>query len=337
MTWVALLLADPSPCLRWLVLRHLLHLPEDDPEVRELAELRLSDPRVTDLLVMQQLDGSWGSIKETGIALHRLGYLGFAPDFEPIRRGAEYLFSRQKEDGCWALIDEDDMDGRQPVYSMRPQQTAFPLRGLAGCGYATDVRAERAYEWLLAHRLADGAWHTGLASGVFGYVAGYRRLPHSRWGCRSSTTSALICLALHPQRRYAPETQRALDHLLGRETRERNSLGFDLARLLGAEPVRGFTTFYGRFDLAFLLRISYLVGAQTSDARVADLIDDLRQWQGEYGLWDYQPKPQLSRWLTFDLLCSLQGIESNSSSAIPWVSTEPRTPFQSYPKKIRRF
>jgi hypothetical protein len=37
MTWAALLLADPSPCLRQLVLRELLYRPEGDPEVSELT------------------------------------------------------------------------------------------------------------------------------------------------------------------------------------------------------------------------------------------------------------------------------------------------------------
>jgi hypothetical protein len=44
---------------------------------------------------------------------------------------------------------------------MVPLQTALPLRALAMCGYATDPRAERAYAWLLAQRLEDGAWPTG--------------------------------------------------------------------------------------------------------------------------------------------------------------------------------
>ena len=113
--------------------------------------------------------------------------------------------------------------------------------------------AERAYDWLLAQRLPDGAWPTGIASGVYGYVAGYRRLAHSRWGCRSNTTGALICLALHPQRRRSDAARRALDLLLGRETRDEASLGFEVARLVGAEPARGFLTFFARFDLAQVL------------------------------------------------------------------------------------
>ena len=39
MTWAPLLLADPSPCLRWLVLTQLLARGEDDPEVRGVGRL----------------------------------------------------------------------------------------------------------------------------------------------------------------------------------------------------------------------------------------------------------------------------------------------------------
>ena len=69
---------------------------------------------------------------------------------------------------------------------MIPLQTALPLRGLAAVGAAEEPFCERAYEWLLAQRLEDGAWPSGLASGVHGYVAGYRRLTgpaplYGRW------------------------------------------------------------------------------------------------------------------------------------------------------------
>ena len=40
MTWLPLLLADRSPCLRVLVLRDLMKRPKDDSEVQELMELR---------------------------------------------------------------------------------------------------------------------------------------------------------------------------------------------------------------------------------------------------------------------------------------------------------
>jgi len=344
MTWAPLLLADPSPSLRLLVLRHLMRRADDDPEVRELVMLRESDPLVAELIEAQGPDGSWkgsdaeelgrgGDILTTARALTRLGYLGFGPEHPAVRQGAEYLFAHRRADGSWALPEGREATEEGKGYSMMPLQTAMPLRGLAACSYASDPRAERAYEWLLAQRLPDGAWPTGIASGVYGYVGGYRRLAHSRWGCRSNTTGALICLALHPQRRTSAEARRALDLLLGRETRESHTLGFEVARMIGAEPARGFITYFARFDLGLILDLCWRIGATREDERVAEMIEFVLGLQGPYGLWEYAPRPQVSRWVTFDLLRSLSQLDKASD----WLSLEPRTPFRSYPKRIRRF
>jgi len=341
MTWAPLLLADPSPALRLLVLQELLGRPADDPEVVELTGLREQDPLIADLLALQQEDGSWQPAAlwpqaqpahSTALALARLGYLGLGSDHPAVQRGAAYLFAVQQDDGSWPLQPLVDGITGKEGYTMVPLQTALPLRGLATCGQATDPRAERAYDWLLSQRLDDGAWPTGIVGGNYGRVAGYRRLAHSRWGCRSNTTGALLCLAHHPRRRSGPEARRALDLLLGRETRESYALGFEVARLLGAEPARGFLTHYARFDLALLLDLCARVGAALHDDRVADLAAHIRGLQGSYGLWEYVPRPQVSRWVTFDLLHSLSQLDENGD----WLSLEPRTPFQPYPKRPRR-
>jgi len=344
MTRIPLLLADPSPCLRILVLRELLHRKEDDPEVRELAELRGSDPLVADVLALQSTDGSWrgsaisgfspgGKVQTTSQALMRLGYLGLDSDHEAVRMGAEFIFSRQRKDGSWDLRGERGEKDEAEGYSMVPLRTAIPLLGVVHCGYALDPRAERAYDWLCAQRLQDGAWPTGIASGNYGYVAGYRRLAHSRWGCRSNTTGALSCLALHPKRRKGPEARRALDLLLGRETRERHTLGFNVARMIGVEPSRGFITYYARFDLAQVIDLCWRLGASMEDQRIAEMVEFIRGSQGPYGLWEYTPRPQASRWVTFDILRSLSRLDE----AVDWFSLEPRTPFRPYPKRERRY
>jgi hypothetical protein len=348
LTWVPLLLADRSPCLRLRVLRDLLGRPDDDPEVVELAAVVETDPLVRELVAAQQDDGSWsltalgtagGPVLRTAQALARLGTLGLPPAHPTVRRGAAYLFGQQGADGSWPLpLARQEADDTGD-YDMMPLQTALPLRGLAAAGFATDPRAERAYDWLLAQRLDDGAWPTGLASGDYRYVAGYRRLPHSRWGCRSNTTGALLCLALHPERRRSPEARRALDLLLGRETREAYAVGFEIARLIGAEPVRGFLTTYARYDLGLLAFLCARIGAGRDDERVASLVDDLRALQGPFGLWQYAARPQASRWVTLDLLLSLSAIDAGDASGIAgdWVSLEPRTPFAPYPRERRRY
>jgi len=342
MTWLPLLLADRSPCLRRLVLRDLMGRPPEDPELRELEGHVEGDPLAAELVAAQNPDGSWslpalgnagGEIQRTATALARLGLLGLPAAHPAIRRGADYLFSQQREDGAWPLPEARREGEEREGYSLIPLQTAIPLRGLAAAGYAEDPRSERAYDWLCAQRLEDGAWPTGIASGVYGGVAGYRRLAHSRWGCRSNTTGALLCLALHPTRRHGPEARRALDLLLGRETREAYALGYEVARLLGAEPVRGLLTTFARFDLALLAWLCARTGAGTGDPRVAALVADLRAMQGPYGLWEYAARPQASRWVTLDLLRSLNTIDAEGE----WIGTEPRTPFAPYRHERPRY
>lgn len=345
MTWAPLLLADPSPCLRLLVLRELLGRPADDPEVVELTALRTTDPLVATLQQQQNGDGSWPSaegnpLRATIQALLRLGYLGFGPADSMVQQGAAYLFSQQQADGAWSLAQmrsggNDTAGEDNEGYSMISLQTALPLRALAACGLATDPRAERAYTWLLDQRLADGAWPTGRAAGNYGYVAGYRRIAHSRWGCRANTTGALLCLAHHPERRHGPDAQRALDLLLGRETEEGYTLGFEIARLVGAERVRGFITYYARYDVGMMLNLAWRTGATIADGRLHDLVDFVRRSQGAYGLWSYATQPQVARWVTFDLLRSLIHLDQTAGS--DWLSLEPRTPFRTYARPKRRY
>lgn len=335
------LLADRSPCLRVLVLRDLLGRSDDDRELAELEAMREDDPLVTGLVRLQSAEGQWTvgdgawrshshPLMMTSMAMTRLGYLGFGREHPVLSNAAEFLFSKQRKDGAWPMPrGGDDAEG----VTEAPLQTAMVLRGLAYAGFATDPRSERAYDWLLARRLEDGAWPTGKTRGNFRRVAGYRRLAHSTLGCRSNTTAALQCLALHPERRMSEPARRGLDLLLGRETRDKEAFGFEIARLLGAQPVRGFVSFFARFDVSLVLDLCARIGADREDQRVANLIDFATDLRGPYGLWSYAAQPQCDRWLTFDVLRSLARLDEETE----WVPTEPRTPFQPYRARRKRF
>jgi hypothetical protein len=323
------------------VLIDLLGRPAEDDEAVELGSMIGDDPLISGVLRLQRANGSWhglgqgaseDAVRNTYIALTRLGFAGLDSDHPAIRGGADYLFSQQLVDGSWPL-PQDDSDEEERGYSLIPLQTALPLASLARCGFAEDPRAEKAYDWLLRHRLDDGAWPTGLASGNFGRVAGYRRIAHSRWGCRSNTTGVLTCFAYHPTRRSSKEARRALDLLLGRDTRDAHVLGFEVARSIGAEENRGFLTFYARFDIGQILDLSWRSGASVEDNRIAAFVEFVMSLRGRHGLWDYRSKPQASRWVSYDLLRSICRLEDSTD----WQSAEPTTPFQAYPTKHKRF
>ena len=346
MTWAPLLLTDPSPNLRILVLRELLNRPDDDEEVQELLLLREKDPIVESLIKTQLPDGSWSSVDLTGKvsttgnlqatsqALVRLGYLGFDKDHKIVRKATDYIFSKQKNDNSWPIpTSKEGLSEKISNYDMIPLQVATPLEGLSACGYSIDKRAEGAYNWLIEQLLDDGAWPTGIASGVYGGVAGYRRIAHSRWGCRSSTIAVLNCLAYHPKRSKSSAARRALDLILGCEVKQKSLLGFVISRLIGLEESRGWRTYYPKMDAAHVINLCWKIGASLEDERISELVDFVKDQQGEYGLWECSLHPQASRWLTFDLLRSFSHLEESTD----WISTEPRTPFQEYSKKMKRF
>ncbi len=347
MTWVPLLLTDPSPSLRLLVLRDLLGRPAEDAEVRELQQLQDEDPLIARTRALQADDGSWrggegggahlGRIRVTAQALMGLGYLGLGPEHPAVARGAEFLFTQQQPDGSWPLQLEDaDPNGSKLddiKYHVMPLQTALPLLGLAWAGYATDPRAEQAYEWLLKEQLPQGGWPSGRHYETYLFAAGYRRLAHSAFGCRTNTTAAVNALALHPTRSASPAARRGLDLLLAHEHRQAHTLGFEVARRLGMERPRGSLTYFKRYDVAQILDCSWRIGASRADERVAENVRFVKELQGPYGLWAYPRHPEASRWITFDLLRSLSRLEDDTD----WVSLEPRTPFQPYPKKPPRF
>lgn len=332
-TLLIALLSDPSPVFRLLVLKELLGKADDDREVRELTALVDGDPLIRDLVdVKRPLDNR--NVRRTMIELRRLGYLDFPPEDPRVTDRAEALFELQDDDGSWPIGrfsagERADESG----YSMIPQQTALPLYALASAGYADDPRCERAYEWLLSKRLDDGAWPAGISGGVFGRIAGYRRLPHSRWGCRSNTTGALCALAFHPDRRRGPAARRALDLILGRSSCEESPLGFELARILGLEKAGGTFTYFARFDLAHILELCGRVGADSSDVRIEKIVDFLSDRAKESGLLEHTTHPVLNRWLTFDVLRSMASVSVSEA----WFSEEPETPFRSYSAPKRRY
>ncbi len=341
-----LLLADASPSLRARALVELGRSPQDDPEVKRLRAAIAASDEVAD--VLDAVDRS--TPRQLAYLLCRLSYLGYhGPEVASI---AEALFELQQKDGSWPLFAEDDErlagdDGSsrrrrraQPVvrpraetWRMIPQQTSIPLRGLAAAGYATDRRAERAYDWLIGQRLDDGAWPGDIKADHSRSMGtpGYRKLPRSP-GCRSATTGALAALAFHPERRTSGIAHDALDHLLARETRDQWSLGFEVARLVGFERARGTLTFYATFDLAFLLDLASRSGVAPDEPRVAELVEFLEGLRGPFGLWEHPAHPQLSRWLTFDLECSLRRLAAGD-----WIGDEEPAAFTPYKKGRRRY
>ena len=358
----ALLLGDPSPSLRWRAAVELEGAAADGGGDEEVAAWRSaigSSTEVRTALAHLAATVAANDPKATGYALCRLAHLGYdGPELGP---AVESIFATQQDDGSWPHLSVEPEDGpasggrrrsggrggaaptdafSAEPYSVVTMTTLVPLRGVAAAGFATDPRAERAYEWLLGQRLDDGSWvgsHRGGYGLDFRKAGGYSETPEYRrltrgHGCRSATTGAVACLVLHPERCRSDAARIGVDHLLARETRDAATLGWEVSRLVGLEPATGRFTFYATFDHAFLLDLASRSGVSPEDRRVRALVAFLEELRGPYGLWEHPVHPQLSRWLSFDIECSLRRLVDGD-----WIGDETPSTFTPYRARRRRY
>ncbi|WP_327638006.1 hypothetical protein OHB24_06400 [Kribbella sp. NBC_00482] len=310
-----LLLGDPSPSLRWRAAVELEGADNDDDDVKAWQGEIAASPAVQSLLARLAVAER---PQDAGYLLCQLAYLGYrGPE---LAAAVDAIFSHQQPDGSWPLRLDDDRTAGKPSDGPRfvTMQTVVPLRGIAAAGFATDPRAERAYEWLLRERLHDGSWPSGPKADLGGPgrpqppEKEYRRLTRGA-GCRSATTGAVACLALHPQLSRSDAARIGVGHLLARETRDESALGWEVSRLVGLERAMGQVTFYVTADPAFTLDLASRCGVPVDDA----FITWLESRRGPYGLWQHPTHPQLSRWLTFDLESSLRRLNGVSLPVDP--------------------
>lgn len=340
-----LLLADTSANLRYLVLTELLYCRETDTEVISTKALRKEDIIVKELFNQQNADGSWtpgiiynsnnrSVFQTTCDIMRRLGYLGFDSSDHIVAKAAEYIFSQQNPDGSWTNSLRT-LDGVPPTeINYLPLHTALPLRALVSCGYAEDKRSLKAFDLLLERQLPDGAWPTGKAGGgVNMYRAGYRKLPLSRFGCRSNTTGVLSCLAYHPKLKHSEEARKGMEHLLSCQTYDRQTLGFEVARIVGFEGTSGTLTYYAKLDQLLTLDLSWRMGVSRDDKRLDNIVKFVTKSVTKFGLLLYKPNQVASRWISFDMLRSLRKLKIEDD----WFPQNLEVPFQRYPKIKKRY
>ena len=346
----ALLYGDPSPVLRWRTAVELDGVSEDDPEVAAWRAEALASERIRSLVA--QLKAASGHSYTAGYILCQLAYLNYTgPE---LAKAVEAIFADQQPDGSWQpptpsapIPSGKRRRGAAPPdtfaaerYSVLTMRSVVPLRGVAAAGFATDPRAERAYEWLLDQRLNDGSW-TGSHRGGYGFDfrsgntgsgdPTYRKLTRGL-GCRSATTGAVACFALHPERRTSDAARIGVDHLLARESHDEANLGWEMSRLVGVERASGGFTFYVTHDPVFMLDLASRCGVSAEDRRVRDLVAYLESLRSPHGMWQHHAHPQLSRWLTFDIECSLRRLAAGD-----WIGNEEPASLTPYKRGRRRY
>jgi hypothetical protein len=280
---IAPLLASTDPLIRLRAGQEMIGQASDPAVI-------LSQPPVRKILAKQRPDGSWRypgkragpttdyEFLETYRKLGELVEL-YALDKEvpAVERAAEFLFSRQTEEG-----DLRGIYGREHS----PNYTAGALEVLIHAGYEDDRRVERGLHWLMAMRQDDGGWVIPLRTSGWNFRRPMPEGPDPVMPDRSRPFShmvtGVVLRAMAASRRF-----RSLE-----ETR----IGARLlaSRLLLADkyPDRGTAEYWTKFsfpfwftDLVSALDSLSLIGIGPGEERMDTAIEWFRSRQRPDGTW----------------------------------------------------
>ena len=211
--WKNTLKADPTDQLlkevgklgRYYILREIMDKPEDDAEVSSLRK-----ELVDEILVKQMENGSWNGKAydyENGTThqLMKLIELGLSAQDAPVKKGTDYLFQCQVENGSF-------VQGRTRcgVNESNLVQTNAVLLALARTGYGDDPRVAKGYQWLCNWQDEDGSWLSPRAKSSREQGEGY---PHPSCGIHA-TCNALLGLSATEKTRQSQAAQRGAEFIL---------------------------------------------------------------------------------------------------------------------------
>lgn len=182
------LLEEENPPVRYWTLLDLLDRPADDPEVQVARRAIATYLPVAELLAAQKRGGYW--VKRdyylpknygTFWVLSVLADVGLTAEDEHIRRGCEFMFTFQRENG--AFCRRRRVAGKGLVWTKEPAPCTHAriVRFLIQFGYGDDPRTRAGIDWLLAVQHEDGMWDCH---------------PTRRHGCLRATHDVLRVAAL---------------------------------------------------------------------------------------------------------------------------------------------
>jgi len=224
--WKSILKADSTNLLlkeagnldKYYILREIIEKPVEDTEVSNLK-----NALVDDIVSKQMEDGSWNGkpydyANGTTHQLMKLMELGLSPEDTPVKRGTDYLFRCQAENGsfiedeirCVCGTDRDPVARNFPAINSNPIITNAALLALARTGYGDDPRVAKGYEWLCSWQDEDGSWLSPRAKMCREQGEGY---PHPYCGIHA-TCNAMLGLSATEKTREGQAARRGAEFIL---------------------------------------------------------------------------------------------------------------------------
>ena len=210
--WKSILKVDPTDLLlqeagnldKYYILREIMEKSEDDTEVSNLK-----DTLVNEILGKQLENGSWNGNPYdyqdgTTHQLMKLIELGLSAQDAPVKKGTEYLFQYQVENGSFV------QEGTQCGVEAGLVPTNAVLLALARMGYGDHPKVAKGYEWLCSWQDEDGSWISPRAKKSRDKGEGY---PHPYCGLHA-TCNSLLGLSATKKTRESQAAKRGAEFIL---------------------------------------------------------------------------------------------------------------------------
>jgi hypothetical protein len=322
------LLSEPTPGIKYPVLRDLLDRPADDPELKTARREAHANGPIATVLSKMSKDGYW--VKS-------------GPGYTPKYRStvwsllllAQLCASVQEDErislACGYLLDHSLSDAGQFSYNGTPSGTIDCLQGnllwaLLLLGY-NDKRLEKALEWMARSATGEGVAPQDDRDSTYRYYA-YKCGPDFACGangkmpCAWGALKVMMAFSSLPKEKRTPVIERAI--------RRGIDFFFSVDPATVAYPTRtetppnrswwklSFPVFYVCDILQIVEALAALGYGQ--DPRLASAVKIVREKQDEQGRWsleydykektwvDFGPKRQPNAWVTLRALRTLKTI-----------------------------
>jgi len=330
MAWQDQLHNDPLPWLlepdstgvRYLALRDLVQLPNDDPALLAArADAHTQGPIATILSEMEE-SGYWAKsgpgylpkYRSTVWSIIMLAQLGALAKDDP-----------RLERACAYLIDHALASGGQFSASGAPSGTADCLQGnlcaaLLDLGY-DDPRLEAAFEWMARTLTGEGVAPNSERDAPVRYYAGkcgplFACGSNNKLPCAWGGVKVMLAFARWPANRRTPLIERAIqqgvDFFFSTDPAKADYPSGFSDKPSGNWWKFGFPVFYVT-DLLQIVEALIALG-YAADIRLSNAIELIRQKQDKHGRWaleysytgktwvDFGPKKQPHKWVTLRAL-----------------------------------
>jgi hypothetical protein len=332
MSWQSQLRGDPvpwllesdSPGVRYLALRDLLELSDDDPQLKSARRAAHKDGPIADVLDQMERAGYWvkpgpgytPKYKSTVWSLILLAQLG--------ARAAD---DKRIAQACAYLLDHALTEGGQftAIASGAPSGTADCLQGnlcwaLTELGY-DDPRLKSAYEWMARSLTGEGVAPMGTRDAPVRYYAGkcgpgFACGANNKLPCAWGGVKVMLAFGILPVNRRSAlikkAIQRGVDFFLGADPARAEYPNGYASKPSGNWWKFGFPVFYVSDILQIAEAMTGLGLAH--DPRLANTLKLIREKQDDGGRWpleydyadktwvDFGEKKKPNKWVTLRAL-----------------------------------